>query len=292
MVAAVGAVALADPRSAPDSTRCAGSEPSVASILGIPVDIRTAIQVDDWLRTALSGTWDGRCRHLITLNPEYVVRARHDRRFRRAIVGADLRVADGVGIVYAARLLGARRAKGLQRITGVDIVERMAELVPAGAHLLLLGGSVEAGQRAAQHVSARRGVPDFAASWTGGTADLGDDEASLGRIAKSGATAVCVAYGAPGQVLWIERNLEALAASGVRLAVGVGGAIDVLGGKVPRAPRWMRQRGLEWLYRLVREPWRWRRQLALPRFVILVFAQRLGLIGSHREEQGDTMDYA
>jgi N-acetylglucosaminyldiphosphoundecaprenol N-acetyl-beta-D-mannosaminyltransferase len=92
--------------------------------------------------------------------------------------------------------------------------------------------------------------------------------------------------------LWIERNLEALAASGVRLAVGVGGAIDVLGGKVPRAPRWMRQRGLEWLYRLVREPWRWRRQLALPRFVILVFAQRLGLIGSHREEQGDTMDYA
>lgn len=291
-VAAVGAVALAEPRFATDPMRCAGNPSSAVWVLGIPVDIQTTNQVDDWVRAVVSGPWDGRCRQLITLNPEYVVRARHDSAFKRAIVGADLRVADGVGIIYAARLLGGRRANGLQRITGVDIVERMAELIPAGAHLFLLGGTAEAGQHAARQLSAPRGIPDFAVSWTGGTPDPGDDAASLSRIADSGATAVCVAYGAPGQVSWIERNQEALAASGVRLAVGVGGAIDILGGNVPRAPRWMRQGGLEWLYRLVREPWRWRRQLALPQFAALVIAQRLGFTRSQREEQDDTMDYA
>jgi N-acetylglucosaminyldiphosphoundecaprenol N-acetyl-beta-D-mannosaminyltransferase len=86
---------------------------------------------------------------------------------------------------------------------------------------------------------------------------------------------VLVAYGAPGQVLWITRNRAALGAGGVRIAVGVGGAFDFLAGRVPRAPRPVRLLGFEWLYRLAREPWRWRRQLALPRFVGLVVVGRL-----------------
>jgi N-acetylglucosaminyldiphosphoundecaprenol N-acetyl-beta-D-mannosaminyltransferase len=81
-----------------------------------------------------------------------------------------------------------------------------------------------------------------------------------------------VAYGVPAEERWIARNRHRL---GVPVMVGVGGAFDFVAGVTRRAPAWMRRLGLEWLHRLIREPWRWRRQLALPRFVALVLAQRL-----------------
>ena len=80
------------------------------------------------------------------------------------------------------------------------------------------------------------------------------------------ASNVLVAYGAPRQELWMARNLPTL---GVPVALGVGGVLDYVAGRVPRAPRWMQTLGIEWLYRLVRQPWRWRRQLALPCFALL-----------------------
>jgi N-acetylglucosaminyldiphosphoundecaprenol N-acetyl-beta-D-mannosaminyltransferase len=92
----------------------------------------------------------------------------------------------------------------------------------------------------------------------------------LRRIRESGASVLLVAYGAPGQVHWIARNQDALAEAGVRLVAGIGGAIDFVSGTVPRAPGVVRRLGLEWAYRLVREPWRWRRQLVLPVFGLLV----------------------
>jgi N-acetylglucosaminyldiphosphoundecaprenol N-acetyl-beta-D-mannosaminyltransferase len=85
----------------------------------------------------------------------------------------------------------------------------------------------------------------------------------------SGAEILFVAYGAPAQERWLARNRAAL---GVAVGMGVGGALDVLAGRVPRAPQWLRRLGLEWAWRLVREPWRWRRMLALPRFAALVLA--------------------
>ena len=81
-----------------------------------------------------------------------------------------------------------------------------------------------------------------------------------------------VAYGAPAQDLWIARNLERL---GVPVCMGVGGTFDFIAGVAPRAPLWMRQKGLEWLYRLWKQPWRWRRMLALPHFAVLVLRQKL-----------------
>ena len=81
-----------------------------------------------------------------------------------------------------------------------------------------------------------------------------------------------VAYGAPQQDKWVSRNLERL---GVPVAMGVGGAFDFISGRAKRAPRWVQHLGLEWLHRLYREPWRWRRMLALPRFVWLVLLERL-----------------
>jgi N-acetylglucosaminyldiphosphoundecaprenol N-acetyl-beta-D-mannosaminyltransferase len=134
----------------------------------------------------------------------------------------------------------------------------------------LLGAAPGAAAEAA--TALRRDNPgcQIAGWWGDGSADPNDDAETIERIAKSGARVVLVAYGAPGQVLWIERNRDALGQAGVGLAVGVGGALDFLAGRVPRAPRFVQRIGLEWLYRLVREPWRWRRQAVLPVFAILV----------------------
>jgi N-acetylglucosaminyldiphosphoundecaprenol N-acetyl-beta-D-mannosaminyltransferase len=91
------------------------------------------------------------------------------------------------------------------------------------------------------------------------------------QIRSSGADVLLVAYGAPKQDKWIDRNNER---TGVAVAIGIGGSLDFIVGKQKRAPHWMQRIGLEWLYRLIREPWRWRRQLALPKFVWHVLRQR------------------
>ena len=237
----------------------------------------SAAAVSCWIEQALADPWDGRCRHLLTVNPEYVVRSRRDRRFAQAVAAGDLRVADGIGIVYAAWLLAGRRAEPLQRVTGVDVIEALVAADQRNPGIFLLGARAGSGEKAARRLMSRHPAAQVAGWWSGGTASARDDAETLERMARSGARVVCVAYGAPDQVIWIDRQREALAAMGVRMAVGVGGAVDVLAGVVPRAPRWMRRVGLEWLYRLCREPWRWRRQLALPWFVVLVLGQRLGL---------------
>lgn len=251
--------------------RLATPDPQRVDMLGSPVDALSAgdalARIDGWL----DDPWDGTCRHVVTLNPEYVMAARRDRAFAEAIRRADLRTADGVGVEVAARLLGGARASAVGRVTGVDLVEHLcAATETRPARLFFLGAAPGVADRAAQRLRARMAWAQIVGSWAGGRPRLDDDAEALRRIRDSGADAVAVAYGAPGQVLWIERNREALAAAGVRLAVGVGGAFDYLSGLAPRAPRWIRRVGLEWLFRLVREPSRWRRQLALPRFAALV----------------------
>ncbi|MGH2391295.1 MAG: WecB/TagA/CpsF family glycosyltransferase, partial [Chloroflexota bacterium] len=94
------------------------------------------------------------------------------------------------------------------------------------------------------------------------------DEAAIGAAIRSARPDILlVAFGAPAQDLWIARNRSAL---GVPVAIGVGGAFDFLAGRIPRAPGWMRRLGVEWFYRLARQPWRWRRMIALPRFAAMV----------------------
>ena len=107
-------------------------------------------------------------------------------------------------------------------------------------------------------------------TWAEGSPRPEDDAETIDRIRESGATMLLVAYGAPAQIHWIHRNLPRLDAAGVRVVIGIGGALDYISGNVPWAPPLVRRLGLEWLYRLAREPWRWRRQMALPMFAALV----------------------
>jgi N-acetylglucosaminyldiphosphoundecaprenol N-acetyl-beta-D-mannosaminyltransferase len=105
-----------------------------------------------------------------------------------------------------------------------------------------------------------------------GSPRVEDEDEVIARVRAAGPDLLFVAYGVPAEEKWIARNRERLA---VPVQIGVGGAFDFVAGVTLRAPAWMRTSGLEWLHRLVREPWRWRRQLALPRFVALVLGQRL-----------------
>jgi len=199
---------------------------------------------------------------VITLNPEYLMRARQDATLRHIIAAAGVRVADGVGLIVAARLLyGANHS--IARVTGNDLV---AALAAEGVPLFLLGAAPGVAEDAAAVLMRRHPQAQIVGMWAG-DAGPGDDAETRRRINATDARVVLVAYGMPKQDHWIARNLPHLNAS---VAIGVGGAFDYLAGRVPRAPAWMRVRGLEWFYRLIRQPWRWRRILIVWQFAVLV----------------------
>ena len=236
-------------------------------LLGVPLDPRSTAESIAEIFAAFDH--EEGCTHVVTLNPEYVMAARRDPAFLAAIGRADLILADGAGVVAAARLLGVA---DIGRLTGVEIVERLAD---RGVPLFLLGakpGIAEATSAKLLERSSDARIADF---WSDGSPDRADDDESIRRIVASGAGVIAVAYGAEGQVHWIDRNQARLDTAGVRLAVGVGGSFDYISGAVARPPGFVRRAGLEWLWRLVREPWRWRRQLALPQFALLVISARI-----------------
>jgi N-acetylglucosaminyldiphosphoundecaprenol N-acetyl-beta-D-mannosaminyltransferase len=225
-----------------------------------------------WVAEARAWRHDGepvRTRQVVTLNPEMVMAAQHDAALRTLINGADLVLADGVGIVLAARLRGVR---GITRLTGVETVRALAERAARrGWPLFLLGARPGVAAEAAAQLCAVYGALLIAGTHAG--SPLPDDDAdSAGLIRAATTDILCVAFGAPAQERWIGRNREALDAA---IAIGVGGTFDFLAGRVPRAPAPLRRMGLEWAYRLWREPWRWRRMLALPRFALAVVAEAL-----------------
>ncbi len=200
------------------------------------------------------------CQQLITVNPEFVMVAQRDASFRQAINAAALVVADGVGVVWATRYL---RAATPERITGVDTLMALARhCAGAGYRLYLLGATPGVAEETATRLQNLAPGLQIAGTYAGSPV-VTEEEEIIERVRAAQADILCVAYGAPAQDLWIYRNLSRLP---VALAVGVGGAYDFISGRQRRAPRGMQRLGLEWLYRLYREPWRWRRMLALPRF--------------------------
>ncbi|MBE2200350.1 MAG: WecB/TagA/CpsF family glycosyltransferase, partial [Anaerolinea sp.] len=116
-----------------------------------------------------------------------------------------------------------------------------------------------------------------------GSPAVAENDAIVQMINESGADMLLVAYGAPRQDKWIYRNRRQLTA--VRVAIGVGGSFDFVTGKAVRAPRWVQNLGLEWLHRLLHEPWRWRRMLALPRFALRVLVGRLRVLANGGQDR-------
>ncbi len=235
-------------------------------VVGVPVDPATfdsmLAQIEAWIARR------DRVYQICTVSPEFVMIAQDDPAFMRTLREADLCVPDGVGLLLAARLLGRRLPERVTGSDGVPLIARRA--AERGWRLFLLGAAPGVAERAAARLVADN--PGLLVAGTyAGSPDPAEEDAILTRVNSSGADILFVAYGAPQQDLWIARNRDRLS---VAVAMGVGGTFDFIAGVVPRAPRWMQRLGLEWLYRLYRQPWRWRRMLRLPRFVWAVLTRR------------------
>ena len=160
-----------------------------------------------------------------------------------------------------------------ERVGGRDVVLRLAERgASEGWKFYLLGGRENVAEISARKLCALFPNLQVVETFEGSPDERLDDE-MVSRVNASGAEILLVAYGAPKQEFWIGRNRGRLLP---RVAIGVGGAFDSIAGRVPIAPTWMQRAGLEWLFRLVIEPWRWRRQIALVEFLGLILIERLG----------------
>ena len=237
-----------------------------STILGVRTD---NVNYDQALSLIEGLVVSGNPHQVVTVNPEFIVAAQSDDDFRSILNASSLALPDGVGLLWAARFLGHPLR---ERVTGTDMVQRVAALAAQkGYSLFLLGAAPGVAVATAARLCQTHPGLRIAGTHAGSPA-LEEEDEIVRLIQRAKPDILFVAYGAPQQDKWIARNLERL---GVPVAMGVGGAFDFISGRAKRAPRWLQRVGLEWLHRLLHEPWRWRRMLALPKFMWLVVRERL-----------------
>jgi N-acetylglucosaminyldiphosphoundecaprenol N-acetyl-beta-D-mannosaminyltransferase len=235
-------------------------------ILGSRVD---PVDMDEAQHRVSQLLAEHRFAHVVTFGSEMAMLARRDPAYREVVNSADLVVPDTIGVVYAARMLGMPVR---EQVAGVELVERLCAACAAdGVKLFLLGGAPGVAEEAGAALRAKYPALQIVGTQHGYFNDEQEPEI-LERIRSSGARLVLVALGFPRQEIWSRRHAAVL---GPVVCMGVGGSLDIISGRVRRAPHVMRALGLEWLYRLASEPKRLRRQLALPQFAVLVAGQAL-----------------
>lgn len=237
-------------------------------ILGCRLDL---LDQNEATEAILCFARDGSGALVVTLGTEMVVYAQHDPAFRDVLNASTLSLCDTVGILTVARQRGAALQK---RVTGVELVERLAQrAAKEELPVYFFGGAEGVAADAAAILEVR--FPGLIVAGTRNGFFSSEEEGAIAKaIRDSGARMVFVGLGSPRQELWLARNLRA---TGCGAGIGIGGSLDVISGRVKRAPMIWRRLGIEWLYRLMREPQRFRRQLALPYFVWLVALDRLGM---------------
>lgn len=233
-------------------------------ILGVGFDDLT---LDEAAEAGAALVEGGGFHYAVTPNPEFLLTARHDEPFRQALLGADLVLADGVGVTYAAKILG-RPLKG--RVPGIEFAQRLAAWMAAhGKRLFLLGAKPGVAELAAANLKAA--YPGLIVC---GTHDgyFQEDGPVVKTIQESAADVVFVCLGAPKQELWMA---EYGPSTGARFMIGLGGSLDVFAGAVERAPEKWQKMGMEWLYRLLKEPKRIGRMAKLPLVLVDAAGARL-----------------
>jgi N-acetylglucosaminyldiphosphoundecaprenol N-acetyl-beta-D-mannosaminyltransferase len=246
-------------------------------ILGCRLD---PVDSDEASARILALAREGCGAQIVTLGTEMVVYAQSDARFRAIVNACALSLCDTVGLLAVARRRGAPLR---ERVTGVELIERLSAGAAAeGLSAYFLGGAE--GVAADAVASLRSRWPALrVAGVRSGYFNENESAEVVRTIAASGARLLFAGLGSPRQEFWLAENLRE---TGCGAGIGVGGSFDVIGGRIERAPRLVRRLGLEWLYRLLREPRRWRRQLALPRFVWLVALDELGIRSARKGAVG------
>ncbi len=238
-------------------------------IRGVGFDSLTLDEAADALKGHLEG--GAGLAAVYTPNPEIVEAAVADEtgRLYEVVNSAELVIPDGVGIVKAAKIL---KTPLKCKVAGIELGERMIEYAASsGVGVYFLGGKPGIAERAAERLTEKYSGLNVCGVADGYFKKTGEEsERAISKIAEAGPRLLFVCLGAPAQEIWIYDNKPALEAAGVSVAMGLGGALDVFAGEVKRAPKVFIALGLEWFWRLLREPWRWRRMLALPRFYFAV----------------------
>lgn len=230
------------------------------NVLGVGFD---DISMDSAVETGMELIAKRSGAYAVTPNPEIIMAAQTDRRLLSALEGAAVTLADGIGVVKAAEILGRPIENG--KLPGIDFaLALMKRLGQAGGSVFLFGARPGIAERAAAELC--KLCPGLRPV---GTADgyFTDDGPIKEAIAAAAPDLLLVCLGCPKQEYWMAENGGALP---VGLMAGLGGSLDVWAGEVRRAPEGWRRLGLEWLYRLIREPSRLGRVLALPRFLRIV----------------------
>ncbi len=205
--------------------------------------------------------------YVVTPNAEIVYEAMHDPSFCRLINDADLVLPDGSGVVLGAKIL---KTPVKQKVAGIEFGENLAAyLARTGKTLYLLGGKPGVAEQAAENL-----VNKYPGLNICGTADgyFQEEAPVIAKINEAAPDVLFVCLGAPKQERFMSEHRNALH---VGLMAGLGGSLDGYAGLVQRAPAWMCRAGLEWLYRLIKQPSRFRRMLRLPKFVLAVIGRRI-----------------
>jgi len=206
---------------------------------------------------------------IVTSDTPILMRAHDDREFQEVVRSADIVTADGRGVVWMARVLGLPVR---DRVSGADLVDRICErAAQRGYSVYLVGAQPGVADEAARKLQAR--YPGLRIAGVHHGYFSREEEPGVVRaIAEAHPDILLVAFGAPKQELWIREHRDEIQAP---VAIGVGGTFDLLAGRAKRAPKWMQQAGLEWLYRALREPKRFPRLIALPRLVWMTLREAM-----------------
>ncbi|HEY9707748.1 MAG TPA: WecB/TagA/CpsF family glycosyltransferase [Oculatellaceae cyanobacterium] len=239
--------------------------PEQFPVLGLPVHLLD--DYDRWLGCCLHQRLGS---HVVTLNSEMVMQAERNEALAKIIRTAELVIPDGAGVTLYLRLQGQRQ----RRCPGIELAEsllRQAGGLGESASVFFFGGSPGVAQEAAEVWQKQFPKLAIAGVENGYLSPEAEQELQI-TLKKQQPSLILVGLGVPRQELWIAQNRHLCPQA---IWIGVGGSFDIWAGNKSRAPAWLRNNNLEWLYRLYQEPWRWRRMLVLPQFALKAISQRL-----------------
>ena len=239
------------------------NETKKIDVLGVAFDDLT---MDEAVEAAWTLMGERRAAYVVTPNPEIVMVCREDAEAKAAVAAAGLTVADGIGISYGARML---KTPLKQKIPGIDLTARLlARMAGEGKSVFLLGAKPGVAEQAAKNLAEQ-----YPGLRIAGTRDgyFKEDAPVIEKVNAASPDLLLVCLGAPKQEKWMYGHAAKLA---VGLMIGAGGSLDVFAGTAERAPEGWRKAGLEWLYRLLKEPRRIGRMMKLPKFLLCVLFRR------------------
>jgi N-acetylglucosaminyldiphosphoundecaprenol N-acetyl-beta-D-mannosaminyltransferase len=222
--------------------------PYSVAVLGVPFH---SVTIDEAIGFIEEKIDEGGFHQVATANVDFLMNSMQDRELQKILFSCDLIVPDGMPVIWAAKLLGASLK---ERVCGVDLVPQLAKLcVRRRFSMFLLGASEKVSARAEENLKQRFPGLRVAGRYSPPVQPLEkmNHQEILDRIAAAKPDILLVAFGNPKQEKWLDMHREQL---NVPVCIGVGGSLDFVAGAVPRAPQWMQNSGLEWLYRVAKEP--------------------------------------